>query len=99
MMMKKMLKRMLERGMKMVDDTSRNTQPFTETKDLEKVVYNLVASVNQLISISRQNQEIMVELATAQDEILNLMEDELDYQEQEEQSNLMPKSGKIGTLN
>jgi hypothetical protein len=72
----------------------------TENDELKKVVYNLVANVNQLISISRENQEIMVDLATIQDEILNLMEQELDYQEEQEQTNIMPKSGKInGALN
>lgn len=96
-MLKKMLVKLFKTGMKMIEQDDVKT---TENDELKKVVYNLVANVNQLISISRENQEIMVDLATIQDEILNLMEQELDYQEEQEQTNIMPKSGKInGALN
>jgi hypothetical protein len=96
-MLKKMLVKLFKTGMKMIEQDDVKT---AENDELKKVVYNLVANVNQLISISRENQEIMVDLATIQDEILNLMEQELDYQEEQEQTNIMPKSGKInGALN
>jgi hypothetical protein len=96
-MLKKMLVKLFKTGMKMIEQDDVRT---AENDELKKVVYNLVANVNQLISISRENQEIMVDLATIQDEILNLMEQELDYQEEQEQTNIMPKSGKInGALN
>lgn len=94
-MIKKMLVKLFKTGMKMIDDSTERQK----IDDLEKVVYNLTANVNQLISISRENQEVMVDIATIQDEILNLMEQELDYQEEVEQTNLLPKSGKIGALN
>jgi len=94
-MIKKMLVKLFKTGMKMIDDSTERQK----IDDLEKVVYNLTANVNQLISISRENQEVMVDIATIQDEILNLMEQELDYQEEQEQTNLLPKSGKIGALN
>lgn len=94
-MIKKMLVKLFKTGMKMIDDSKERQK----IDDLEKVVYNLTANVNQLISISRENQEVMVDIATIQDEILNLMEQELDYQEEQEQTNLLPKSGKIGALN
>lgn len=95
-----MLKKLIKRGVKVVgEELKTEVLPAPKTENLERVVYNLAASVNQLITVSRENQEIMVELATAQDEILNLMEHELDYQEQEEQTNKMPKAGKIGILN
>lgn len=81
------------------EELKTEIQPSPTTENLERVVYNLAASVNQLITISRENQEIMVELATSQDEILNLMEHELDYQDQEEQTINVPKTGKIGILN
>jgi len=96
-MLKKMLVKLFKTGMKMIEQDDVKT---AENDELKKVVYNLVANVNQLISISRENQEIMVDLATIQDEILNLMEQELDYQEEQEQTNIMPKTGKInGALN
>lgn len=95
-----MLKKLIKRGMKMVGEELKNeVKDPAQTENLEKVIYNLTASVNQLITISRENQEIMVDLATSQDEILNLMESELDYQEQEKQTNNVPKAGKIGMLN
>ena len=96
-MLKKMLVKLFKTGMKMIEQDDVKT---AENDELKKVVYNLVANVNQLISISRENQEIMVDLATIQDEILNLMEQELDYQEEQEQTNIRPKTGKInGALN
>ena len=95
-----MLKKLIKHGVKMVgEELKTELSQGPKTENLERVVYNLTASVNQLITISRENQEVMVDLATTQDEILNLMEHELDYQEQEEQTNKTPTSGKIGILN
>lgn len=97
-MLKKMLVKLFKTGMKMIED--EKDVKTLENDELKKVVYNLVATVNQLISTSRENQEIMVDIATIQDEILNLMEQELDYQEEQEQTNIVPKPGKInGALN
>lgn len=69
-------------------DKSAITKEIEDIKQnldfVNRSMYNLTNTINNLIEVNKEQQEILVMMATTQDEILNIMNDELQLQEAQE---------------
>lgn len=84
----KMIKDLLRKFAEVFADTENEKEVLTKLKEanqrfefLERSVYHLSKSINDVIEVNKDNQEILVSIATTQDEILNVMNEELQLME------------------